>query len=101
MSAIGSVIAYEILEDQATETVRNSSIYDGTEGKMGFLVAGLFSPDARPDSARDLGTAGREVAGDSVRPEQYGRRDPKPGVGDAISHVRWVRGRRTFRTHAG
>ncbi|MFF4346211.1 SAM-dependent methyltransferase [Streptomyces sp. NPDC001530] len=96
LSAVGSRIAYEILQDQETEKVRNSSIYDDTEAKMGVHLSGLFSPDARPDSARDLGAAGWSVSSESVYryTEQYGR-GPKPGVNDAISHARWVMGRRT------
>ncbi|WP_351231494.1 hypothetical protein [Streptomyces sp. NPDC002133] len=66
LSAVGGFAGYEILEDRATETVRISWICDDTGGELGVHMGGLFSPDARPGSARDVGAAGREVAGDSV-----------------------------------
>lgn len=95
LSAPGSAIAYEILEGQETEEVRDSSLYADTEQKMGVHLSGLFSEDARPDSARALAGAGWEVSGDSVYrfTERYGR-GPHPGVDDPISQARWVFGHR-------
>jgi len=95
LSAPGSVIGYEILRGQETEEVRNSSLYADTERKMGVHLSGLFSGDARPDSARALAEAGWEVSEESVYrfTERYGR-GPHPGVDDPISQSRWVFGRR-------
>jgi methyltransferase (TIGR00027 family) len=95
LSAPGSVIAYEVLEDQETDEVRNSAIYDGTERKMGVHLSGLFHTDGRPDSAAALTKSGWEMSGDPVElfTKRYGR-GPELGVDDAISHARWVRGHR-------
>ncbi|ALO99310.1 SAM-dependent methyltransferase [Streptomyces hygroscopicus subsp. limoneus] len=95
LSAPGSAIAYEILQGQETEEIRDSSLYADTEQKMGVHLSGLFSEDARPDSARALAGEGWEVSGESVYgfTERYGR-GPRPGADDPISHARWVRGHR-------
>ncbi|MFF0050832.1 SAM-dependent methyltransferase [Streptomyces sp. NPDC005498] len=95
LSATDSAIGYEILQGQETDEVRNSSIYEDTERKMGVHLSELFDADGRPDSARALGEAGWEMSGDSVYhfTEWYGR-GPRPGTDDAIAHARWIRGRR-------
>ncbi|MFH9090414.1 SAM-dependent methyltransferase [Streptomyces sp. NPDC017673] len=95
LSAPGSAIAYEILQGQETEEIRDSSLYADTEQKMGVHLSGLFSEDARPDSARALAGEGWQMSGESVYgfTERYGR-GPRPGVDDPISHARWVRGHR-------
>ncbi|MFH7341072.1 SAM-dependent methyltransferase [Streptomyces sp. KHY 26] len=95
LSAEGSVIGYEILRGQETDEIRNNSLYADTEEKVGVHLGGLFSGDARPDSAAALTAAGWEMSGESVYgfTRRYGR-GPHPGVDDAISHARWLRGRR-------
>ncbi|MFE7792649.1 class I SAM-dependent methyltransferase [Streptomyces sp. NPDC057460] len=88
LSAIGSHIAYAILQDEEPPEVRNSSIHDDTEAKMGVRLSGLFSPEARPDAVRDLGATGWDFQRFGLSAHRAVR--PRPEAGGGRRDIPWL-----------